>query len=140
MPLQAGNGSAPVYVKSYDISGATTGVALATLNPAGVDVFITRAFLNCTTLASGATCTVDLGIGDAADDTADARKDDILDGIDLGSGSATGIYDSMNLDIAGATAICKPIAWVSDDYLLLSVATGDATGVVAKLYIEYTYA
>jgi hypothetical protein len=120
----------------YDVVGAASGVLLAELPPIGQDAIISRAWLDVTTVATAA-CTVDLGIGDSATDTADARSDDILDGIDVHT--AVGRFDNFTLDLAGATAIMTPIDWVDDDYLLLHVKTGNGTGLVGKLYVEFTW-
>lgn len=137
----AGNQSSPVYVYKATVTGAASGVLNAIPNTdngiAGADLIITRAYLITTAAASGA-CTLDLGVGDSASDVADSRANDLLDGIDVNAGAGT--FDSIALDIAGATGVSTPLAWPKDDYVLLHVASGNGTGLAGTLYIEYTYA
>lgn len=144
----AGANSSPDYTHSFAIPATATGVIKAIANDntsfwgGSEAIFIKRLWIDVTTVAAGATCTIDAGVGDSATDVADARSDDILDGIDFGSGTSLAgtVVDSFTLDLAGATAIMTPIKVPVDDYFLLHVKTGDATGVTGTVYIEWTYA
>jgi len=141
----AGNDSSPVYTSVYNIANGTTGAILAVENSndsgIGARVWITRAWMEFTAAAAAA-CTLDVGVGDSASDIADTRSDDIFDGINAETGTLTlnVAIDSVALDIAGATASSVPVAWELDDFLLVQAKTGNATGLVGKLYVQYTYA
>lgn len=146
MPQTAGNqGSAAVYRNCYTITGAASGVLLAVANSnssgLGHRAWITRAWMEFSAASSGA-CTIDVGVGDSATDTADGRSDDLFDGINVETGTLTlnVAVDTIALDIAGATASSVPVAWEVDDYLLVHVKTGNGTALAGKLYIEYSFA
>jgi hypothetical protein len=89
-----------------------------------------RAVLDLTTASTGA-CTLDVGVTETS---ATTTSDTLLDGIDANAG--TGVFDSMDAALdSGANAKAQKLAaakWVSIDE-----KTGDATGLVAKLYIQY---
>lgn len=146
MPQNAGNGSSAVYRDTLAISGGTTGVIASIENLAkfDADVWIHRAWLvvSAGAAAAATNCTIDVGIGDSISDTADSRANDILDGIDVEAGTVTlnVALDSIALDIAGATGLATPILFPRGDFLLVHVATGDATDFVAELHYEYSFA
>lgn len=129
----AGNNSSPVYVAVLDITGgsADSNVFEALLNPAGCDVMILRAYLRITTQSTGAS-TLDIGIGS----TSTTAGDTIIDGL---SGASAGIFDSFNDTDNGTNGLAKPQVWTEGYYVTVKEASGDVDGLVAKLYIEYTY-
>jgi hypothetical protein len=129
----AGNDSSPVYVKELAITGgpSTTGVWTALANPAGVELMILRAYLRITTASTGAS-TLDIGIGA----TSTTASDVLLDGI---SGASTGVFDSMDGTDNGTNGVAKPQVWGSTAYVTVKEASGDVDGLVATLYVEYTY-
>lgn len=129
----AGNDSAPVYVKELAITGgsADANVFEALANPTGVDVMVLRAYLRITTASSGAS-TLDIGI--AAD--AVTASDVLIDGL---SGAATGIFDSADGTDNGTNGVAKPQVWASTSYITVKEASGNVDGLVATLYVEYTY-
>lgn len=135
MGQQTGNNSAGKYIAIVAISGATTGTAAYLSNAELIDAnaVITSVTLFVDTAASG-TCTFDVGLGDSATDNADARHDDFLVGID---GEVVGTYNNIALDIAGATGVSTPSEWPVDDFVLVTVATGSAAGLVGRLHVEY---
>lgn len=136
MPLQAGNNSAPVYVVTLDVAGASgsTGVFASLANPAGVNLIVTRAWLNVTTVATAA-ATVDIGIHASS---ASTNADNLIDGKDVNA--ATGIFDSQDGTDNGTNGVAKPQAWAAAGYINVGEASGNVDGLVAKLYVEYTYA
>lgn len=146
MPQTSGNqGSVSNYTNIYTITGAASGVllAVANTNSAGLGhrAWIKRAWMEFSAAAAAA-CTIDVGVGDSATDTADGRSDDLFDGINVETGTLTlnVAVDTIALDIAGATASSVPVAWEVDDYLLLHVKTGNGVGLAGKLYVEYCFA
>jgi hypothetical protein len=146
MPQTAGNqGSVANYTNIYTITGAASGVLLAVANnnSAGLGhrAWIKRAWMEFSAAAAAA-CTIDVGVGDSESDVADGRSDDIFDGINVETGTLTlnVAIDTAALDIAGATAAVAPVAWEVDDFLLVHVKTGNGTGLVGKLYIDYCFA
>ena len=135
MPLQAGNGSAPVYVVTLDVTGASgsTGVFASLANPAGVDLLVTRAWLRTTVVATAA-ATLDIGIHASS---ASTGADNLLDGLDVNT--ATGIFDSHDGTDNGTNGVAKPQVWAAAGYVNVEEKTGNVNGLVGKLYVEYTY-
>lgn len=109
---------------------AGTGGVVAWQNPESSSILVLRAVLNLTTVATGA-CTLDIGVTATG---ATTTSDTLLDGID--ANSAIGVFDSMDslLDSA-ANAHAQLLA--SGKWVTVDEKTGDATGLVAKLYIQY---
>ena len=116
------------------LSGATihaaSGGVVAWQNPEASSILVLRAILTITTVATGA-CTLDVGVTATS---ATTTSDTLLDGID--ANAAIGTFDSMNAALdAGANANAQLLAagkWVTVDE-----KTGDATGLVGKLYVQY---
>lgn len=108
---------------------AGTGGVIAWTNPESTAILILRAILDITTVAGGAS-TLDVGVTETS---ATTTSDTLLDGIDA---AALGVSDSMNAALdAGANAKAQKLAaakWVTVDE-----KTGDVTGLVGKLYIQY---
>jgi hypothetical protein len=123
-----------VKVAKMALSGATihagTGGVIAWANPEASAILITRVILDITTVSTGAS-TIDVGVTETS---ATTTSDTLLDGID--GNAATGVFDSMNAALdSGANAKAQKLAaakWVTIDE-----KTGDTTGLVGNLYIEY---
>lgn len=99
-------------------------------NPESVSVIVTRVYLLVETVATGA-CTVDVGVTASSATTA---SDTLLDGVDVNA--ATGVFDSMNAALdSGANAKAQLVA--AGKWVTVKEASGDATGLVAKLIVEY---
>lgn len=111
IPVVSGNPSTPVG---------------SLVNPWGVDVYITRALLVVDTVASAA-CTVDIGV--AADATTSA--DNLIDGKDVNA--ATGYFD--NLISPGTNGLAGKV-WTTTQYVNVTKASGNANGLVGRLFIE----
>lgn len=109
---------------------AGTGGVVAWQNPEAGSILVLRAILNLTTVATGA-CTLDVGVTPTS---ATTTSDTLLDGVD--ANAAIGVFDSMDslLDAAG-NAHAQLLA--SGKWVTIDEKTGDATGLVAKLYIQY---
>lgn len=109
---------------------AGTGGVVAWQNPEASSILVLRAVLNLTTVATGA-CTLDVGVTATS---ATTSSDTLLDGVD--ANAAIGVFDSMDslLD-AAANAHAQLLA--SGKWVTIDEKTGDATGLVAKLYVQY---
>lgn len=122
--------TAVVQINGNALAGMTSGIQ-AWQNPEAVDILIHRVILDVTTVATGA-CTLDVGYTATS---AATTSDTFLDGVDVNS--AIGVFDSMNAALdSGANANCQKAAigkWVTIDE-----KTGDAEGMVATLYIQYS--
>lgn len=109
---------------------AGTGGVVAWQNPESVAIIILRVWLDLTTVATGA-CTLDIGVTATS---ATTTSDTLLDGID--ANAAVGVFDSMNAALdSGANALAQKLA--SAKWVTIDEKTGDATGLVANLYVEY---
>lgn len=130
MARNAGNNEGPVYTVIYDVTaGDGTGVTESHANPQGVDLIITGCAFIVSTPSTGA-CTVDIGV--AADAT--TSNDGLYDGLSVATAGAFGSGVSNGTNGKG----CQ--AWDSGKYLNVAEATGDITGLVGKLYVQYVYA
>jgi len=109
---------------------AGTGGVVAWQNPEAGSILVLRVVLNLTTVATGA-CTLDVGVTPTS---ATTTSDTLLDGVD--ANAAIGVFDSMDplLDTS-ANAHAQLLA--SGKWVTIDEKTGDATGLVAKLYIQY---
>ena len=109
---------------------AGTGGVVAWQNPEASSILVLRTVLNLTTVATGA-CTLDVGVTATS---ATTTSDTLLDGID--ANAAIGVFDSMDslLDSA-ANAHAQLLA--AGKWITIDEKTGDATGLVANLYIQY---
>jgi len=109
---------------------AGTGGVVAWTNPESVAIVVNRVVLDLTTASTGA-CTLDIGVTET---TSTTTSDTLLDGID--ANAAVAVFDSMNAALdSGANAKAQKLAaakWVTIDE-----KSGDATGLVANLYIHY---
>lgn len=109
---------------------AGTGGVVAWQNPEAVSILVQRVILNLTTVATGA-CTLDVGCTAVS---ATTTSDTLLDGID--ANGAIGVFDSMNAALdSGANANAQLLA--AGKWITIDEKTGDATGLVAKLYVQY---
>lgn len=112
------------------VSGAALQAANLTLWTAPAKCIVTRVMLDVTTVATGA-CTVDIGYTAA---TATTSSDTFLDGVDVNA--ATALFDSQNAALdSGANAKAQLAA--SGKWITADSASGDATGLVANVYIQY---
>jgi hypothetical protein len=97
-------------------------------NPEAVSIIITRVVLDRTTKSNGAS-TLDIGTTAVGATTA---SDNFLDGVD--SGATAAIEDNLGNPGTNGKTRQKLAAgkWVT-----IKEASGDATGLVANLYVEY---
>lgn len=109
---------------------AGTGGVVAWQNPEGADIMVTRVILDLTTVSSGA-CTLDVGYTVTS---ATTTSDTFLDGVD--ANAAVTVFDSMDplLDTS-FNAHAQKVA--SGKWVTIDEKSGDATGLVANLYIHY---
>lgn len=100
---------------------------LSVLNPEGVDVWITRALLHVTHIATAA-ATIDIGVAATA-----ISNDTIIDGLDVHS--ATGVFDNQ---ISHGTDGLAGVKWAADGYLTATKASGACAGLAGELILAYT--
>lgn len=114
---------------STTISGASlhAGV-LSWQNPEATPIIVTKAVLYTTTVATGA-CTVDIGTTATSATTA---SDTLIDGLDVNA--ATGAFD--NITDKGTNGKSRQLL-ASGKWVTIKEASGDATGLVGTLYVEY---
>lgn len=117
--------------KKVGISGASLHAGVLNWqNPESVSIVVLRAWLNVTTVATGA-CTVDVGVTATSATTA---SDTLLDGVD--THTAVALFDSGDASLdSGANAHAQLLA--SGKWVTIKEASGDATGMVADLYVQY---
>lgn len=111
------------------IAGATLHAGVLNWqNPEAVAIAIIRAWFDVTTKSTGAS-TTNIGTTEVSATTA---SDNLIDGVD--SGTAAILADNITNAGTNGKAIQKLAAgkWVS-----IAEASGDATGMVANLYVEY---
>jgi hypothetical protein len=112
------------------VSGDALHAANLTLWTAPAAAIIQRVILNITTQSTGAS-TIDIGYTPT---TATTTSDTLLDGV---SGAAVALFDSMNAALdAGANAKAQLAA--SGKWITADEASGDTSGMVAVVYIQYT--
>lgn len=129
MARSAGNNESPVYTYVINVTaGDGAGVTESNANPFGADVMIVSALLDITTASTGA-CTLDIGVG--ADAT--TSNDQLFDGL---SAATTGQYGT---GVSGGTNGKGGQKWTSSTFLNIAEASGDITGLVGKLYVQYCY-
>lgn len=95
-------------------------------NPESTDILVSRVLLNITTASTGA-CTLNVGVGA----TATTADDTLIDGPSVATAA---LLD--NLNDAGTNGKSRKIV-PSGYYVTVTEASGDATGLVGKLYITY---
>lgn len=113
--------------KTISGSTATSGQILAVANNEGQSIIITRATLDVTTGASAA-CVLDIGTAASAT----TSSDNLIDGISVNTASA--LYDNINQAGSNGKASQKQ---TTSQYVTVTVASGNATGLVANLYVDY---
>jgi hypothetical protein len=114
----------------FAVTGAALHAANLTAWTAPAAAIIQRVMLDVTTVATGA-CTIDVGYTAT---TSTTSSDTLLDGVD--ANAATALFDSMNAALdSGANAKAQKAA--SGKWITMDEASGDATGLVANLYITY---
>jgi hypothetical protein len=105
---------------------------LAWTNPETVTIIILRVILNITTASTGAS-TIDVGVTATS---ATTTSDTLLDGV---SGTPAAVFDSMNAALdSGANA--KAQSLVAAKWVTLDEASGDTSGMVATLTVQYVLA
>jgi hypothetical protein len=109
------------------IHAAASGIVTLWTNPEPGTVLITRAILNVTTASSGA-CTVAIGTTAASAVTSSNNLFDAL------SVAAAGAFDSS---VSGGTAGLGTRTLATGKWVTLDEASGDATGLVATLILDY---
>lgn len=109
----------------------TVGGVVKVKNPVGVDVIIPSGglLLNVTTPATAA-CTVDAGI----DDGGDVSADNLIDGLDVNA--AAGQFDNA----ANPGTNGGPTKWAAGEYLVISKASGAAAGLAGYAYVRWIVA
>jgi hypothetical protein len=122
-----------VITEVVALSGAAihAGVVAAWVAPAAA--LVQRVMCDVTTAATGA-ATLDVGYTATSASTA---SDTFLDGIDVNA--AVALFDSMNYALdSGANAKAQKAA--SGKWITVKEASGDTTGLVGNLYIQYVLA
>jgi hypothetical protein len=106
---------------------------IAWQNPEGAAIIVLRALLDVTTVATGA-CTLDDGLTATG---ATAASDTLLDGID--ANGAVALFDSLDPSLdTGSNAHAQKLA--AGKWVTVKEASGNATGLVGNLYIQYVLA
>jgi hypothetical protein len=127
------NNDRQIITEAFAVDGAALHAAVlpAVVFPAAA--IILRAILDITTVATGA-CTIDVGYTAVSGTTS---SDTLLDGVDANAAVAT--FDSMNYGLdSGANALAQKAA--SGKWVTIDEKTGDSTGMVAVLYVQYILA
>lgn len=118
----------------FSLTGAAihagAGGVVAWQNPEGARIIVTRTILDLTTVSAGA-CTLDVGVTAVS---ATTTSDTLLDGVD--ANAAIAVFDSQDPAIdSGANAHAQSLA--SGGWITVDEKSGDATGLVGTLRIEY---
>ena len=120
--------SVPV-IDTFTVSGDALHIGNLAGWTAPGDAIILRVCLDITTASTGAS-TIDVGYTATSSTT---TSDTLLDGV---SGASAALFDSMNAALdTGANAKAQKAA--SGKWITLDEASGDTSGMVATLYIEY---
>jgi hypothetical protein len=110
---------------------AGSGGVIAWTNPETTDILIINAYLVITTVSTGA-CSLDVG---TTPTSATTTSDNIFDGIDA-TATVPAIYSMRNASLDSAANVeAKVLA--SGKWVTIDEKTGDATGLVGTLFIEY---
>ena len=116
-----------VAVNGTTLHAAANGILNLWTAPAAA--LIQRLIIDITTVATAA-CTLDIGYHATTLTTSDT----LLDGID--ANAAVAVFDSMNAALdSGANAKAQKAA--SGGFITIDEKTGDSTGMVANVYIQY---
>lgn len=127
------NNARQIITEAFAVGGTALHAAVLPAVTFPAAAIILRAVLDITTVATAA-CTIDVGYTAVSSTT---TSDTLLDGID--ANAATGTFDSMNAALdAGANALAQKAA--SGKWVTIDEKTGDATGLVATLYVQYILA
>lgn len=125
-----GVGDRAVKTAVFALSGATIHAGVTAAIQFSAAAVIQRVFADITTVATGA-CTLDIGYTAVS---ATTGSDTLLDGIDVNG--AVALFDSMDATLdSGANAHAQKAA--SGKWITVQEKTGDATGLVGNLYIQY---
>ena len=135
-PKQSGVIQVPgFWVKLVLTGGAENAFAVSEQNPFGVDMIITRAICDVTTLSATASAVLDVDIAASAA----ATGDDIFDGIPVGSGAATGVFDSLNASDNGTNGEGKSWKWDkaggTNDYVTAKILAAAGAAVAGELFL-----
>lgn len=119
------------YVVKDLASGNANAFAFAVQNPEGVDCIVTNVVIDITAAGGSATSVLDVGVVNAATDTADT----LVDGLDI---NQTGTFDRIkNAGTNGG----KPVKWDkkggTNDHVTGKILTANAASLAGKVIIEY---
>lgn len=121
----------PFHLGSKALAGAAQQAGVQSwANPEGVSIVITRALLDVTTPSSGA-CTLDIG---TTATSATTTSDNLIDGLSV---AAAGLFSNLKNPGTNGKADQK---LASGKWVTSTSSSGDATGLVATLYIHYQLA
>jgi len=122
-------GQAPILVEAVALSGTAIHSGTVTAKAFSAAALILRVIADITTVSTGAS-TLDVGYTAT---TATTSSDTLLDGV---SAASLAVFDSMNAALdTGTNAKAQKAA--SGKWITVTEASGDATGLVGTLYIEY---
>lgn len=107
------------------------GGILAWQNPEGVDILVTRFYIDTTAVATAA-CTADFGMTATS---AATSADNLIDGVDLNAA----VIFADNVTNAGTNGKSRQKV-AAGKWITGSKATGAAAGLVGSAYIEYVIA
>ena len=135
-PKQSGIIQVPMWcLKLVLTGGIENAFAVSEQNPFGVDVIITRAIVDITTLSATASCVLDVDI----DVDGATGGDDILDGVPVGSGDAVGLFDSLNATDNGTNGEGKSWLWAKagggDDFITAKFLAAAGAAVAGELFL-----
>jgi hypothetical protein len=119
----SGNYSKGGFRVAFTAGGTTAGDMAAVLNPTGEALVITKTIVNITTASTGAS-TLDIGI--AANGT--TSNDTLIDGL---SGATAGVFSTP-----GTNGLPTKL-WGATEYLTVSEASGDVTGIVGEVILQF---
>jgi hypothetical protein len=122
-----------IVTVAFAVDGAALHAANLTALTFPAAAVILRVLLDVTTVSTGAS-TIDVGYTAVS---ATTSSDTLLDGVD--GNAAIALFDSMDASLdLGANAHAQKA--VSGKWITLDEASGDTTGLVATLYIQYILA
>lgn len=117
-----------VAIKALTGAGLHAGV-LSWQNPEATAIIITRAIVDVTTVATGA---AKMDVGTTATNATTA-SDNLIDGIDVNA--ATGLLGQADGDGTTNSKLQQKLA--AGKWVTFKEISGDATGLVANVYISY---
>ena len=116
---------ATVALSAADTSGTTAGALFSWQNTEGGSIFVQQVLMDITTATSGA-CTVDIGY----EATVSAAQNHVFDGLDLSAIDLVSSTDKVSTAIGGVKV-------GDDEFIHGTNASGDSTGLVGNVYIQY---